>query len=81
MMGELSRVLRPGATALVMEDIPPPAGDNPAGQLLHQLDRGGYIRDEAAYQAIFGPELVVERSYTIRSGICDYAVYVLIRQL
>lgn len=79
MMAELARVLRPGATALVMEDIPPPAGANPAGQLMHQIDRGGHIRDEAAYQAIFGPALAVERAYTMRSGICDYAVYVLTR--
>lgn len=78
-MAELGRVLRPGATALVIEDVPPPAGENPAGQLMHALDRGGHIRDEAAYRAIFGPVFVVERSYGMRSGICDYAVYALSR--
>jgi SAM-dependent methyltransferase len=78
-MAELSRVLRPGATVLVMEDIPPPEGENPAGRLMHAIDRGGHIRTEVEYRAVFGPLLVVERSYTLRSGICDYAVYVLER--
>ncbi len=79
-MAELARVLKPGATVLVMEDIPPPAGQNPAGHLMHALDRGGHIRSEAEYRAVFGPAFSVERAYTIRSGICDYAVYVLERQ-
>lgn len=78
-MAELARVLRPGATVLVMEDIPPPDGQNPAGQLMHAIDRGGHIRDEAAYREVFGPQLAVVRAYQIRSGICDYAVYVLER--
>ena len=78
-MAELARVLRPEATVLVMEDIPPPEGENPAGHLMHAIDRGGHIRDEAAYQAIFGVDFAVERSYSMRSGICDYAVYVLRR--
>ncbi|HMQ32897.1 MAG TPA: class I SAM-dependent methyltransferase [Chloroflexaceae bacterium] len=79
-MAELARVLRPGATVLVMEDIPPPAGQNPAGHLMHAVDRGGHIRGEAEYRAVFGPLLSVERAYSLRSGICDYAVYVLERQ-
>lgn len=78
-MGELARVLRPGAVVLVMEDVPPPAGENPAGHLMHALDRGGHIRSEAEYRAIFGPHFAVERFYPMRSGICDYAVYVLQR--
>lgn len=78
-MAELARVLRPGGTALVMEDTPPPAGQNPAGQLMHAIDRGGHIRDEAAYRAIFGPALSVDSAYPMRSGVCDYAVYVLRR--
>jgi SAM-dependent methyltransferase len=79
-MAELARVLRPGGAALVMEDIPPPAGDNPAGQLMHAIDRGGHIRSEAEYRVIFGEALAVERTSTMRSGICDYAVYLLRRR-
>lgn len=78
-MRELARVLKPGATALVIEDIPPPAGANLPGHLMHWLDRGGHIRDEAAYRALFGAQFSVERAYPIRSGICDYSVYVLHR--
>lgn len=79
-MAELARVLRPGGTVLVMEDTPPPQGENPAGQLMHALDRGGHIRGEADYRAIFGPAFAIEQAYGMRSGVCDYAVYVLRRQ-
>lgn len=78
-MAELARVLRPHAIVLVIEDIPPPAGENPAGQLMHALDRGGHIRAEAEYRAIFGPALTQDHGYEMRSGICDYAVFVLRR--
>lgn len=76
---ELHRVLRPGATALVMEDIPPPDIWNVAGHMMHWLDRGGYIRSEADYRAFFSQGFDVVRTYTMRSGICDYGVYVLRR--
>lgn len=78
-MTELVRVLSSDATALVIEDIPPPDGENPAGRLMHAIDRGGHIRTEAEYRAIFGAGLMLEQSYTMRSGICDYAVFVLRR--
>ncbi len=78
-MDELARVLRPGAVVLVMEDTPPPAGQNLAGHLMHALDRGKHIRSEAEYRAIFGPHFAIERAYPMRSGICDYAVFVLER--
>jgi SAM-dependent methyltransferase len=76
-MAELRRVLRPHATLLVMEDIPPPSLWNLPGHVMHWLDRGGYIRRESDYVALFGPHFAVRRSYTTRSGICDYGVYVL----
>lgn len=78
-LGELRRALRPGAAVLVMEDTPPPAGENPAGHLMHALDRGGHIRGDAEYRALFGPGFAVARTYPMRSGICDYVVYVLTR--
>jgi SAM-dependent methyltransferase len=76
---ELHRVLRPGATLLVMEDIPPPDPWNVAGHAMHWLDRGGYIRSEAEYRALFGSGFEVLRTAHMRSGICDYGVYVLQR--
>jgi SAM-dependent methyltransferase len=78
-VGELHRVLRPGATALVMEDIPPPDLWNVAGHVMHWLDRGGFIRTEADYRAFFQTGFQAVRTYHMRSGICDYGVYVLRR--
>ena len=76
---ELRRVLKPRATLLVMEDIPPPDPWNIAGHAMHWLDRGGFIRSDADYRALLTPYFAVCRAYEIRSGICDYAVYVLER--
>lgn len=78
-VAELHRALKPGATLLVMEDIPPPDRWNVAGHAMHWLDRGGFIRDDDAYRALLAPHFRVRRDYTMRSGICDYAVYVLER--
>lgn len=78
-MTELHRVLRPGATAVVIEDVPPPGPWNVAGHLMHWLDRGGFIRTESDYRALFGAGFAIIRSYPMRSGICDYGVYVLRR--
>jgi SAM-dependent methyltransferase len=78
-VAELHRVLRPGATLLVMEDTPPPDPWNVAGHMMHWLDRGGFIRTDAEYRALLAPQFGVVRRYPMRSGICDYEVYVLIR--
>ena len=78
-VAELHRVLKPRATLLVLEDIPPPDRWNIAGHAMHWLDRGGFIRDDTAYRALLAPHFVVRREYSMRSGICDYVVYVLER--
>lgn len=76
-LAELRRVLKPGATLLVIEDVPPPTIWNLPGHLMHSLDRGGHIRTDADYRALFAPHFTVQRAYHMRSGICDYGVYVL----
>jgi SAM-dependent methyltransferase len=76
---ELHRVLKPGATLLVMEDIAPPDPWNVAGHAMHWLDRGGFIRSNADYRALMAPQFTPRNEYTMRSGICDYAVYVMER--
>lgn len=76
---ELHRVLKPGAAMLVMEDIPPPDAWNVAGHAMHWLDRGGFIRSNDDYRALLAPFFEARKSYHMRSGICDYNVYVLER--
>ena len=78
-IGELHRVLKPGATLLVMEDVPPPTIWNLPGHVMHWLDRGDHIRSDADYRALLGAGFSIVRSYPTRSGICDYQVYVLRR--
>jgi SAM-dependent methyltransferase len=80
-VAELHRVLKPGATLLVMEDIAPPTPWNVAGHAMHWLDRGGFIRSDVEYRALLAPFFAVQRTYHMRSGICDYAVYVLERTM
>jgi SAM-dependent methyltransferase len=75
-IAELYRVLRPHATLLIMEDIPSPRIWNIPGHLMHWLDRGDHIRTADDYRALFAPFFSIERSYPIRSGVCDLAVYV-----
>lgn len=79
-VAELHRVLKPGGTLLVLEDVPPPTIWNVPGHVMHWLDRGDHIRSDADYRALFAPHFAVRRSYHMRSGICDYGVYVLERQ-
>ncbi|KAB8144678.1 class I SAM-dependent methyltransferase [Chloroflexia bacterium SDU3-3] len=78
-VAELHRVLKPGGILLAMEDIAPRDAWNLAGHAMHWLDRGGYIRSDADYRALMGPHFATRREYAIRSGICDYAVYVMDR--
>jgi SAM-dependent methyltransferase len=81
-VSELHRVLKPGGTLLVMEDIEPPPGSwNLAGYAMHWLDRGGFIRSDDDYRCLLAPHFRPHRTYPIRSGICDYAVYVMERAL
>ena len=79
-MHELHRVLIPEATLLVIEDVPPPTPWNVPGRIMHWLDRGDHIRTDHDYRSLFAPYFQVQESYTMRSGICDYRVYVLAHQ-
>src|SRR6185295_9957884 len=65
---ELHRVLKPGATLLVLEDIPPPDPWNIAGHAMHWIDRGGFIRGDDDYRALLAPHFAVRRNYQMRSG-------------
>ena len=75
---ELYRVLKPGATLLVMEDVDPDWWNLP-GHMMHMIDRGKFIRSDNDYRDLFFPYFTLQRAYPMRSGICDYGVYVLER--
>ena len=75
---ELRRLLKPGAMLLVIEDVPPPVWNVP-GRIMHWLDRGNNIRTDADYRRLWAPHFTVTCDYGMRSGICDYRVYVLRR--
>ncbi len=77
---ELHRVLKPGATLLVIEDVPPPSVWNVPGHIMHWLDRGDFIRSDQDYRDLFTPHFQVRSRYGMRSGICDYGVYALTHQ-
>lgn len=77
MAGELARVLKPGGRLLVMEDTPTRNWWNLLGRLIHLVDQGGYIRNEHEYFPLFADCFSLEKTYPMRSGVCDYRVLVL----
>jgi SAM-dependent methyltransferase len=77
MARELARVLKPGGRLLVMEDTPARDWWNLLGRLMHAVDQGGYIRDEHEYYPLFEECFALEKTYAMRSGVCDYRVLVL----
>jgi SAM-dependent methyltransferase len=74
---ELARVLRPGGRLLVMEDTPTRDWWNLPGRVIHLVDRGAYIRSDEDYYSLFEEHFTLEKSYPMRSGVCDYQVMVL----
>ncbi|MGI8588807.1 MAG: class I SAM-dependent methyltransferase [Chloroflexia bacterium] len=74
---EMHRVLRPGGRALVMEDTATGFKLNLLGALVHLADEGSFIRHAPQYEALFRGVFSVRAAYCIRSGVCDYQVFVL----
>ena len=76
-LAEMRRVLAPGGRALVMEDTAVGFKLNLLGALVHLADEGSFIREPVQYRALFERHFRVARYYQIRSGVCDYEVFVL----
>src|SRR5205085_7730767 len=76
-LAEMRRVLRSGGRALVMEDTAVGFKLNLLGALVHLADEGSFIRRSDQYAALFTRHFQVRRHYQIRSGVCDYEVFVL----
>lgn len=73
---EAKRVLAPGGTLLVMEDVKRPE-NNPFTRLLHRLDNGDFIRDKKEYEKILKDVFSVEKTFDMQSGACPYQVFIL----
>jgi hypothetical protein len=63
----------------MLEDIPTQNPLNLPGRAMHWLDRGDNIRTVTHYQQLMEPYFSIQQSSTMLSGICDLAVYVMIR--
>ncbi len=68
----LSRVLKPGGRALVIEDIPTESRLNLIGNFLHRVENGHYIRPAEQYRHLLADHFRPEEEQIFRSGICDY---------
>ncbi len=71
-LASLSRVLKPGGRALVIEDIPTESKLNLVGHLLHRVENGHFIRPAEQYRRLLSAHLRPEEEQIFRSGICDY---------
>ena len=74
---EIRRVLKPDGRALVMEDSRSTGRFNLVGRLVHRLDQGEFIRHSASYEEILIRFFRILQSYHMRSGVCEYEVFVL----
>jgi ubiquinone/menaquinone biosynthesis C-methylase UbiE len=75
LIGEAARVVRPGGTIVVWEDIPAPWW-NLLGHVIHRLDLGNHIRTPAGYRCLLEHHLILQNSTSMRSGAMDYQVFV-----
>jgi SAM-dependent methyltransferase len=75
MVKEAVRVVRPGGTIVVWEDIPA-AWWNLLGHVIHRLDLGAHIRTAAGYRSLLEPHVTIGESCSMRSGAMDYQMFV-----
>jgi SAM-dependent methyltransferase len=75
MVKEAARVVRPGGTIVIWEDIPSPWW-NLIGHVIHRLDLGSHIRTAAGYRTLLEPHVTIQESSSLRSGAMDYQVFV-----
>lgn len=78
-LSSLQRVLKPGASVLVIEDIPAESRLNLIGHLLHRVENGRFIRSAEGYRQLLGRYFRIAEEQLLRSGICDYYTAKLIR--
>ena len=74
---EVKRVLKDDGKVLLIEDAPTKSKWNIIGKLVQKFDLGANIRKSKEYFGILSEYFKVERGYPIRSGVCDYSVFVM----
>lgn len=77
---EIKRVSTRDCLILIMEDIPTVSRYNIVGRIIHLVDQGGFIRTPEEYSSLFSTFLISKRDYHMRSGFCDYHVFILVRE-
>ncbi len=75
-LDEARRVLAPGGTFLLMEDVNRPENGF-LTNLLHGLDNGKFIRTKAGYGKVLGSRFRIEKTFDMQSGLCPYQVFIL----
>ncbi|QDT56683.1 23S rRNA (guanine(745)-N(1))-methyltransferase [Caulifigura coniformis] len=74
LLEEASRVVRPGGTIVVWEDIPS-RWWNGVGHVIHRLDLGNHIRSPEGYRQLLQRHFTIVCSEHMRSGAMDYQVF------
>jgi hypothetical protein len=59
-----------------MEDVKTRSKYNIIGKLVHRLDKGKFIRDPDEYAKIFSKYFNILKEYPMKSGFCDYQVFI-----
>ncbi|HLA78030.1 MAG TPA: class I SAM-dependent methyltransferase [Vicinamibacteria bacterium] len=78
-LDEALRVLRPGGSILVIEDIPSISKLNLIGRLIHRAENGEHIRPPDAYRHLYGEKARIGHEEVLQSGLCDYYAAVLLK--
>lgn len=73
-VAEMKRVLKLDGKAIVMEDIP---AQQIISRFIRSLDVGEYIRTPQAYRALLQEQFLLQKEYPLRTGVCDYQVFIL----
>lgn len=73
-VSEMRRVLKDSGRAVVMEDVP---AHTLVSRLVRSMDLGDHIRTPTAYATLLSERFAISTHYPIRTGVCDYEVFVL----
>jgi len=74
---EVDRVLKDDGKVVIWEDVLTRKKYNFIGRMVHAFDQGDYILSEETYMQIFSTNFAINDTYPMRSGFCDYRVFVL----